>query len=52
MLSIAILQIYTEKISSARFRVKMSQLFSVHDGDMLGGILNKKYVQKNAGSAF
>ena len=31
---------------------KMSQLFSVHDGDMLGGVLNKKYVQKNAGSVF
>ena len=30
----------------------MSQLFSVHDGDMLVGVLNKKYVQKNARSAF
>ena len=31
---------------------KMSQLFSVHDGDMLAGVLSKKYYQKNARSAF
>ena len=30
----------------------MSKLISVHDGDMLVGVLNKKYVQKNARSAF
>ena len=31
---------------------KMSQLFSVHDRDLLVGVLNKKYVQKNVRSAF
>ena len=42
----------TIKVRRLYMAFKMSQLFSVHDGDMLGGVLNKKYVQKNAGSAF
>ena len=42
----------TIKVRGLYMAFKMSQLFSVHDGDMLGGVLNKKYVQENAGSAF
>ena len=42
----------TIKVRRLYMAFKMLQLFSVHDGDMLGGVLNKKNVQKNAGSAF
>ena len=42
----------TIKVLRLYMAFKMSQLFSVQDGDMLVGVLNKKYVQKNAGSAF
>ena len=30
----------------------ISKLIFIHDGDMLVGVLTKKYVQKNARSAF
>ena len=40
------------KVRRLYMAFKMSQLLSVHDGDMLDGVLNKKYVQKNAGSVF
>ena len=42
----------TIKVRRLYMAFKMTQLFSVHDGDMSVGILNKKYVQKNARCAF
>ena len=42
----------TIKVRRRYIPFKMSKFISIHDGDMLVGVLKKKYVQKNARSAF
>ena len=42
----------TIKVRRLYIPLIMSKFISIHDGDMLVGVLNKKYVQKNARSAF
>ena len=42
----------TIKVRRRYIPLIMSKFISIHNGDMLVGVLNKKYVQKNARSAF